>query len=39
MRKEKKMKNLRFLIKKPLKILSVPEKVLPLHPQIGTRVF
>jgi hypothetical protein len=27
-----------FLIKKRLKILSVPEKVVPLHPQNGTRM-
>lgn len=37
--KEEKVKNLRFFIKKCLKILSVPKKALPLHPLNGTRVF
>ena len=34
-----KEKNLRFLIKKRSKILSVQENVVPLHPQNGTRMF
>jgi len=34
-----KKKKIRFLLNFFLKILSVPEKVLPLHPQFGTRAF
>ena len=36
---KEKAKNLRFFINFPLKILVVPEKVVPLHPQNRTSEF